>query len=514
MTGSDIDYSELYKKFKEVSETARKNFNDKITYERVGSESITLNNGKSVKTKKYTMTIPKNSIKEYVNEYVTAVVDYADENVTDEQWDELGITKENFEQIANMVPAYFGMLITKDIVVDYYIADGKIVKLSSSYKVSGFTQFQITLDVDFMGDKFVTNDVHGELAMSAGGDDSENSVTYIYDRTSETKDGKWTVNDKATMVLDDDPDTEAESMSFESEQVFDSSTNDLTYTGKVTSTSTDDGIVFELDGNYSDINKGKSYTFNLNKFSMTDVDGEVALSVSGTSKVGDLGKTIEADPSAVKFDPNELDKGKLEDIIDKWDKELGLSALDVGVVQDGLLGDSDQTSSDNEEDTADAEISDEDFDDTEYQGIAMKTSSGYTIDIKEPGDYSRSYASEYTIDLYNYDADPSDIYYSWDTYSSIEDVMKTDLDSRVDIYGSDSVKVIETGSVELANGKTAQYQITSIAMYGSMIYYYDFYVNLEGDEYYTVTVTSWKSADLLQDIVDKFMSDDVVVISK
>lgn len=514
VTGSDIDYSELYKKFKEVSETARKNFNDKITYERVGSESITLNNGKSVKTKKYTMTIPKNSIKEYVNEYVTAVVDYADENVTDEQWDELGITKENFEQIANMVPAYFGMLITKDIVVDYYIADGKIVKLSSSYKVSGFTQFQITLDVDFMGDKFVTNDVHGELAMSAGGDDSENSVTYIYDRTSETKDGKWTVNDKATMVLDDDPDTEAESMSFESEQVFDSSTNDLTYTGKVTSTSTDDGIVFELDGNYSDINKGKSYTFNLNKFSMTDVDGEVALSVSGTSKVGDLGKTIEADPSAVKFDPNELDKGKLEDIIDKWDKELGLSALDVGVVQDGLLGDSDQTSSDNEEDTADAEISDEDFDDTEYQGIAMKTSSGYTIDIKEPGDYSRSYASEYTIDLYNYDADPSDIYYSWDTYSSIEDVMKTDFDSRVDIYGSDSVKVIETGSVELANGKTAQYQITSIAMYGSMIYYYDFYVNLEGDEYYTVTVTSWKSADLLQDIVDKFMSDDVVVISK
>lgn len=514
VTGSDIDYSELYKKFKEVSETARKNFNDKITYERVGSESITLNNGKSVKTKKYTMTIPKNSIKEYVNEYVTAVVDYADENVTDEQWDELGITKENFEQIANMVPAYFGMLVTKDIVVDYYIADGKIVKLSSSYKVSGFTQFQITLDVDFMGDKFVTNDVHGELAMSAGGDDSENSVTYIYDRTSETKDGKWTVNDKATMVLDDDPDTEAESMSFESEQVFDSSTNDLTYTGKVTSTSTDDGIVFELDGNYSDINKGKSYTFNLNKFSMTDVDGEVALSVSGTSKVGDLGKTIEADPSAVKFDPNELDKGKLEDIIDKWDKELGLSALDVGVVQDGLLGDSDQTSSDNEEDTADAEISDEDFDDTEYQGIAMKTSSGYTIDIKEPGDYSRSYASEYTIDLYNYDADPSDIYYSWDTYSSIEDVMKTDLDSRVDIYGSDSIKVIETGSVELANGKTAQYQITSIAMYGSMIYYYDFYVNLEGDEYYTVTVTSWKSADLLQDIVDKFMSDDVVVISK
>lgn len=514
VTGSDIDYSELYKKFKEVSETARKNFNDKITYERVGSESITLNNGKSVKTKKYTMTIPKNSIKEYVNEYVTAVVDYADENVTDEQWDELGITKENFEQIANMVPAYFGMLITKDIVVDYYIADGKIVKLSSSYKVSGFTQFQITLDVDFMGDKFVTNDVHGELAMSAGGDDSENSVTYIYDRTSETKDGKWTVNDKATMVLDDDPDTEAESMSFESEQVFDSSTNDLTYTGKVTSTSTDDGIVFELDGNYSDINKGKSYTFNLNKFSMTDVDGEVALSVSGTSKVGDLGKTIEADPSAVKFDPNELDKGKLEDIIDKWDKELGLSALDVGVVQDGLLGDSDQTSSDNEEDTADAEISDEDFDDTEYQGIAMKTSSGYTIDIKEPGDYSRSYASEYKIDLYNYDADPSDIYYSWDTYSSIEDDMKTDFDSRVDIYGSDSVKVIETGSVELANGKTAQYQITSIAMYGSMIYYYDFYVNLEGDEYYTVTVTSWKSADLLQDIVDKFMSDDVVVISK
>lgn len=514
VTGSDIDYSELYKKFKEVSETAGKNFNDKITYERVGSESITLNNGKSVKTKKYTMTIPKNSIKEYVNEYVTAVVDYADENVTDEQWDELGITKENFEQIANMVPAYFGMLITKDIVVDYYIADGKIVKLSSSYKVSGFTQFQITLDVDFMGDKFVTNDVHGELAMSAGGDDSENSVTYIYDRTSETKDGKWTVNDKATMVLDDDPDTEAESMSFESEQVFDSSTNDLTYTGKVTSTSTDDGIVFELDGNYSDINKGKSYTFNLNKFSMTDVDGEVALSVSGTSKVGDLGKTIEADPSAVKFDPNELDKGKLEDIIDKWDKELGLSALDVGVVQDGLLGDSDQTSSDNEEDTADAEISDEDFDDTEYQGIAMKTTSGYSIDIKEPGDYSRSYASEYKIDLYNYDADPSDIYYSWDTYSSIEDDMKTDFDSRVDIYGSDSVNVIETGSVELANGKTAQYQITSIAMYGSMIYYYDFYVNLEGDEYYTVTVTSWKSADLLQDIVDKFMSDDVVVISK
>ena len=514
VTGSDIDYSELYKKFKEVSETARKNFNDKITYERVGSESITLNNGKSVKTKKYTMTIPKNSIKEYVNEYVTAVVDYADENVTDEQWDELGITKENFEQIANMVPAYFGMLITKDIVVDYYIADGKIVKLSSSYKVSGFTQFQITLDVDFMGDKFVTNDVHGELAMRAGGDDSENSVTYIYDRTSETKDGKWTVNDKATMVLDDDPDTEAESMSFESEQVFDSSTNDLTYTGKVTSTSTDDGIVFELDGNYSDINKGKSYTFNLNKFSMTDVDGEVALSVSGTSKVGDLGKTIEADPSAVKFDPNELDKGKLEDIIDKWDKELGLSALDVGVVQDGLLGDSDQTSSDNEEDTADAEISDEDFDDTEYQGIAMKTSSGYTIDIKEPGDYSRSYANEYTIDLYNYDADPSDIYYSWDTYSSIEDDMKTDFDSRVDTYGSDSVKVIENGSVELANGKTAQYQITSIAMYGSMIYDYDFYVNLEVDEYYTVTVTSWKSADLLQDIVDKFMSDDVVVISK
>ena len=83
VTGSDIDYSELYKKFKEVSETARKNFNDKITYERAGSESITLNNGKSVKTKKYTMTIPKNSIKEYVNEYVTAVVDYADENVTD-----------------------------------------------------------------------------------------------------------------------------------------------------------------------------------------------------------------------------------------------------------------------------------------------------------------------------------------------------------------------------------------------------------------------------------------------
>lgn len=511
---SDIDYSELYKKFKEVSETAGKNFNDKITYERVGSESVTLNNGKSVKTKKYTMTIPKNSIKEYVNEYVTAVVDYADENVTDEQWDEIGITKENFEQIANMVPAYFGMLVTKDIVVDYYIADGKIVKLSSSYKVSGFTQFQITLDVDFMGDKFVTNDVHGELAMSAGEDDSATTVTYVYDRTAETKDGKWTVNDKATMVLDDDPDTEAESMSFESEQVFDSSTNDFTYTGKVTSTSTEDGIVFEFVGNYTDINKGKSYTFNLNKFSMKDVDGEVALSISGTSKVGDLGKTIEADPNAVEFDPEELDMGKFENIIDKWNEELGLSALDVSVVQDGLLGDSDQTSSDNEEDTETPEISDEDFDDTEYQGIAMKTSAGYTIDIKEPADYSRSYASEYTIDLYNYDNDLSDVYYSWDIYSSVEDNMKTDLDSKIDIYGSDSVNVIETGSVELANGRTAQYQITSVALYGSMVYYYDFYVNLEGDEYYTVTVTSWNSADLLQDIADTFMSDDVVVISK
>ena len=248
---------------------------------------------------------------------------------------------------------------------------------------------------------------------------------------------------------------------------------------------------------------------------MTDVDGEVALSISGTRKVGDLGKTIEADPNAVEFDPNELDKGKLEDIIDKWDKEFALSSFRGNIVENGLLGDSDSMSSDDyEEDTADAETGDEDFDDTEYQGIAMKTTSGYSIDIKEPAGYSRSYASEYTIDLYNYGNDLSDVYYGWDTYSSIEDDMKTDFDSRVDTYGSDSVKVIKNGSVKLANGKTAQYQITSIAMYGSMIYYYDFYINLEGDEYYTVTVTSWKSADLLQDIVDKFMSDDVVVISK
>lgn len=509
----DVDYSEIIEKFREVSETAGKNFKEKLVYEKAGSESVALDNGKSVKAKKYTMTVPKAAIKEYVNEYVTAVVDYANENITDDQWTEIGLTKDSFEQIANMVPAYVGMLVTKDIVVDYYVADGKLVKIASTYKVSGFAPYKITLDVQFMGDKFVTNDISAELTMSSGEDDSESTVSCYFDKTSENKDGKWTVSGQTAVKAAD-----GDLLTLDYEQVFDSNTKDLTYTGKISEASTGEEILIDGAGNFSEINKGKSYTFDISRFAITDGDGNVALAFAGTTKAGDLGKTIEADADAVDFDEaaESFDVDKFNQIIDKWNEVLdfgtyyyGSAGEDTGSIKDGL-GDDWQDA----DDTGDDYSGDTDFSDDEYQGIVMKTTSGYSIDIKEPAGYSRSYASEYAIDLYNYDNDLSDVYYGWDTYSSIEDDMKTDFDSRVDTYGSDSVKVIENGSVKLANGKTAQYQITSIAMYGSMIYYYDFYINLEGDEYYTVTVTSWKSADLLQDIVDKFMSDDVVVISK
>jgi hypothetical protein len=497
---NSIDENEVKELYKQYMEPAGKQLKESITYSREGKETITTNNGESVKCKKYTMTIPTENVKEYVTALADYLNAYAEDYLTDDIFEEMDMTRDQFKQVMQYVPTYYGMLFTRDFTFNVYVNGGRVERVDFSYR---FTMLgtDVNLTLDFMGDKNSVSEIYAVCNVDTG--DHTVVATAAANRTdaSSTADFKVVVDDseRAAVTYSDE---------------FDKNTNEFE---KKLDVSVLEKSVFTLavSGSFKDITKGKSYTVVIDSLKASSGD-TVYVDISGEATCGNLGKSIaQPDTSKDTYDMQDLDDDSMEALIDMDNAERILS-----VWSEALSG---ETTDDDYLDLDDFEISDDIIDDaedgdeiefdlseddTDYSGIVI-SDAGYTINIVEPSGYERAYADETEIDIYN---NEYSVYYTLKTDTDT-DTIKDDCMAYYDYLGDDcEITSSDIENVELADGSKVDCLVIKSVIYSSDITDMYFFYPLQDNDYLVANVEVWDEDVNLEDIAALFVNTDIIQI--
>ena len=172
--GGTVDAEALTKILDEKLIPAVDKFKDSMVYERVGKESFTDANGKTVNAEHYTITISTGSINDLSNAIVDCLNEYVDSNISDDMVAEMNISKDQIKQSIGTIPSLVGAVFTKDIVTDVYINSGKVVHIDSEYDIAA-AGVTLGVTVDHMGDGDVTSDTKMVVKLEYG---SQMNVTF------------------------------------------------------------------------------------------------------------------------------------------------------------------------------------------------------------------------------------------------------------------------------------------------------------------------------------------------
>ena len=159
---SDMDeatQNEVKALYEKYMEPATEDLKKAVTYDRVGSAEIENHNGDKEKCKQYTVTLPTADVKAYVTALCNYLNAYASDYITDDQLDEIGVTRAELSQAFQYIPTYYGMMFSKDFVVNIYVKKNQLARISMDYK---FTALGGTASVvwDYMGEEHPADDVY------------------------------------------------------------------------------------------------------------------------------------------------------------------------------------------------------------------------------------------------------------------------------------------------------------------------------------------------------------------
>ena len=423
--GGTVDAEALTKILDEKLIPAVDKFKDSMVYERVGKESFTDANGKTVNAEHYTITISTGSINDLSNAIVDCLNEYVDSNISDDMVAEMNISKDQIKQSIGTIPSLVGAVFTKDIVTDVYINSGKVVHIDSEYDIAA-AGVTLGVTVDHMGDGDVTSDTKMVVKLEYG---SQMNVTFDCAYKNKKSGDKTEVTADYTLSAD----ANGESQAFTGNTAFsyDEKSGAIDGSSKVTANSED--IEMTYSGTLADVKKGKSFSLNDLKFNLS-VSGQEFVALSGNMSVAESKSKISApaDSDVVDYSVLQGEEAQqyintesAEKIISAWgslfesaDAELPLGKKDDGD-DDGSTDPTEEASTEAAtEATTEAATDDVDYS-KEVLAIGDKT-----VKINDPKGYERSYGSSYSISL-NDTKGGAYVIYSANEYADAKTYLKT-----------------------------------------------------------------------------------------
>ena len=427
--GGTVDAEALTKILDEKLIPAVDKFKDSMVYERVGKESFTDANGKTVNAEHYTITISTGSINDLSNAIVDCLNEYVDSNISDDMVAEMNISKDQIKQSIGTIPSLVGAVFTKDIVTDVYINSGKVVHIDSEYDIAA-AGVTLGVTVDHMGDGDVTSDTKMVVKLEYG---SQMNVTFDCAYKNKQSGDKTEVTADYTLSAD----VNGESQAFTGSTVFsyDEKSGAIDGSSKVTANSED--IEMTYSGTLADVKKGKSFSLNDLKFNLS-VSGQEFVALSGSMSVAESKSKISApaDSDVVDYSVLQGEEAQqyintesAEKIISAWgslfesaDAGLPLGKKDDGD-DDGSTDPTEEASTEAATEVATEATTEAATDDVDYSKEVLAIGDK-TVKINDPKGYERSYGSSYSISL-NDTKGGAYVIYSANEYADAKTYLKT-----------------------------------------------------------------------------------------
>ena len=419
--GGTVDAEALTKILDEKLIPAVDKFKDSMVYERVGKESFTDANGKTVNAEHYTITISTGSINDLSNAIVDCLNEYVDSNISDDMVAEMNISKDQIKQSIGTIPSLVGAVFTKDIVTDVYINSGKVVHIDSEYDIAA-AGVTLGVTVDHMGDGDVTSDTKMVVKLEYG---SQMNVTFDCAYKNKKSGDKTEVTADYTLSAD----ANGESQAFTGNTAFsyDEKSGAIDGSSKVTANSED--IEMTYSGTLADVKKGKSFSLNDLKFNLS-VSGQEFVALSGNMSVAESKSKISApaDSDVVDYSVLQGEEAQqyintesAEKIISAWGSlfESADAGLPLGKKDDG----DDDGSTDPTEEASTEAATEAATDDVDYSKEVLAIGDK-TVKINDPKGYERSYGSSYSISL-NDTKGGAYVIYSANEYADAKTYLKT-----------------------------------------------------------------------------------------
>jgi len=419
--GGTVDAEALTKILDEKLIPAVDKFKDSMVYERIGKESFTDANGKTVNAEHYTITISTGSINDLSNAIVDCLNEYVDSNISDDMVAEMNISKDQIKQSIGTIPSLVGAVFTKDIVTDVYINSGKVVHIDSEYDIAA-AGVTLGVTVDHMGDGDVTSDTKMVVKLEYG---SQMNVTFDCAYKNKKSGDKTEVTADYTLSAD----ANGESQAFTGNTAFsyDEKSGAIDGSSKVTANSED--IEMTYSGTLADVKKGKSFSLNDLKFNLS-VSGQEFVALSGNMSVAESKSKISApaDSDVVDYSVLQGEEAQqyintesAEKIISAWGSlfESADAGLPLGKKDDG----DDDGSTDPTEEASTEAATEAATDDVDYSKEVLAIGDK-TVKINDPKGYERSYGSSYSISL-NDTKGGAYVIYSANEYADAKTYLKT-----------------------------------------------------------------------------------------
>ncbi|MGN0151917.1 MAG: hypothetical protein ACI39Q_05530, partial [Wujia sp.] len=470
-SGLTLDYFAKAAVSDEASETG---IWDIVTVEKLGKSKIDVN-GESVKAKEYEIVLAEEDIENALNTVMESAVDIvaADPSALEGSGMDADTFNESMEQVKNMIPS----LINGDLKVKVYVKDDKIVKIAASDKITLMyvdVTYDIYLDISDedlsgvmsfsamdqeVGIKFDAHDIHKNA----------NGTLTIY-APENVIDVKFDVVDNSTDTADDKSITAGVTyngdavFNVKADGQFNRSDNSFGFTADIEIP--DEGTMgMEISGAYKDINKGVSYTLDINKIAIS-MDDQELLDCSMVTSMDVSGVTAtDIDASLPVYDLATITESEMENVIQEntekimaWASTLSEKTGAFGeMIEDAIYGESYNDDFGDDIDDIDDIGDDEDTADDGYTEEDMTLESG-DLRVRILGcldGFELSYACSYFVD---YADNAQTVEYSLVTDSGLDDIFADfNLDGVEDIEVTDKV---DNQTVEI-DGNTVTYSAIS-----------------------------------------------------
>ena len=468
--GGTVDAEALSKLLDEKLDPALEKFKDAMIYEKVGKESFTDANGKSVSAQHYTITITTEAIGDLTNDIVDCLNNYVDSNMSDDMLSDMGISKDQLKQTMGTLPSVIGAVFTKDIVSDVYVSGNKIVHIDSAYDIAA-AGVTLGVTLDFMGDGDVTSDTKMVVKLEYG---SQMNVTFDCAYKNKKSGDKTEVTADYTLSAD----ANGESQAFTGNTAFsyDEKSGAIDGSSKITANSED--IEMTYSGTLADVKKGKSFSLNDLKFNL-NVSGQEFVALSGSMSVAESKSKISApaDSDVVDYSVLQGEEAQqyinmesAEKIISAWGSifESADAGLPLGKKDDGDDDDSSDPTEEASTETATEAATEAATDDVDYSKEVLVIGDK-TVKINDPKGYERSYGSSYSISL-NDTKGGAYVIYSANEYADAKTYLKTlketykemeDENTKIDSVTDSKVKAKDGTEVICLEAQTTVYDMKS-----------------------------------------------------
>ena len=513
--GGTADAEALTKIFNEKLTPAVDKFKDSMVYERVGKESFTDANGKSVNAEHYTITISTDSISDLSNAIVDCLNEYVDSNISDDMVTEMNISKDQIKQSIGTIPSLVGAVFTKDIVTDVYINGGKVVHIDSEYDIAA-AGVTLGVTVDHMGDGNVTSDSKVVVKLVYG---SQMDVTFDCAYKNNKSGDKTELT--ADYSLSANVNGESQEFTGNTSFSYDEKSGALDGSSKIEVNS--ENIELTYTGTLADVKKGESFSINDLKINI-NVSGEEAVALSGNFSVAEKKNTLTApadsdviDYSVLQGDDAEqyINTDSAEKIISAWNSLFADAETGISINEKDGGDDADVTDPVDEPDTTEdtkatteagkTTESDTTTEDNDYSKAVLEMGDK-TVKINDPKGYERTYGSSYSISLNDTKGDSYVIYSAYD-YADADTYLKTmkesykemeDENTKIDSMTDSKVKAKDGTEVTCLEVDMTSYDMKNT----DIIFVYPL-----GDGSIICNVTYWTVPDKidLQKLCDTFV---------